>query len=37
MERILIVEDEASIRKALVMGLAAKNFDVDAAPQDGNR
>ena len=35
MERILVVEDEASIRKALLMGLASKNFGVDAAP-DGN-
>ena len=31
MERILIVEDEASIRKALEMGLASENFEVDVA------
>lgn len=30
MERILIVEDEASIRRALVIGLASKDFEVDA-------
>lgn len=35
MERILIVEDEASIRKALMMGLASKEYEVDVAA-DGN-
>jgi len=35
MEHILVVEDEASIRKALLMGLASKSFEVDMAP-DGN-
>ncbi len=34
MDRILIVEDDSSIRKALSMGLAAKKYKVDSA-QDG--
>ena len=34
MERILIVEDDSSIRKALTMGLATKKYKVDSA-QDG--
>jgi len=35
MERILIVEDEASIRKALEMGLSSDDYKVDVAA-DGN-
>lgn len=35
MNKILIVEDEASICKALIMGLASNDFEVDVAP-DGN-
>ena len=29
MERILVVDDEASIRKALQIGLASENFEID--------
>lgn len=32
MKRILIVEDDSSIRKALTMGLSAKQYEVDSAP-----
>jgi len=35
MERILVVEDEASIRKALEMGLSSDDYKVDVAA-DGN-
>ena len=35
MERILVVDDEASIRKALQIGLASENFEIDLA-SDGN-
>ncbi len=35
MERILVVDDEASIRKALQIGLASENFEIDLA-RDGN-
>ncbi len=31
MERILVIDDEASIRKALQIGLASENFEVDLA------
>lgn len=31
MERILVVDDEASIRKALQIGLASENFEIDLA------
>ena len=34
MERILVVDDEASIRKALQIGLASENFEIDLA-RDG--
>lgn len=34
MDRILIVEDDSSIRKALKMGLTSKNYEVDDA-KDG--
>lgn len=34
MDRILIVEDDSSIRKALTMGLISKNYEVDNA-KDG--
>lgn len=34
MDRILIVEDDSSIRKALTMGLTSKNYEVDNA-KDG--
>lgn len=33
MERILIVEDEPSIRKALMIGLTSNNFEVDVAAE----
>ncbi len=35
MERILVVDDEASIRKALQIGLASENYEIDLA-KDGN-
>ena len=31
MERILVIDDEASICKALKIGLASKNFEIDLA------
>ena len=36
MYRILVVDDEPSIRKALSMGLASDEFEVDVA-SDGNK
>ena len=35
MERILVVDDEASIRKALQIGLASEDYEIDLA-KDGN-
>jgi Amt family ammonium transporter len=35
MERILVVDDEASIRKALQIGLASENFEIDLARDGG--
>jgi DNA-binding NtrC family response regulator len=34
MKRILVVDDESSIRRALAMGLTSKDFEVDVA-EDG--
>ena len=36
MKRILVVDDEPSIRRALVLGLTSKEFEVDAA-EDGRQ
>ena len=36
MQRILVVDDEASIRKALHAGLASDNFEVDLASNGMN-
>jgi hypothetical protein len=36
MRRILVVDDEPSIRQALILGLTSQEFEVDGA-EDGNR